>query len=280
MPRPALAAVKMTGTPHWNLQILSASKLDPSAARPLPSLEVRILFPLAFIVIFSSAARAQPAVNCQFRATPPPLATFGGPATAAPGQTELGIAVGAYGEGFGSMCFTDLAGAEDWFIRWRRGITERLDLGFDLLADNRSDGKLDATIKGAVRYQVTRGFRVEAGTGAADGGGGRSLNADLAGVIGTTHLARTWNYYASLRLAGSHGCVNLLCVPGSAPPGSRPPGAVIPLGAIGSTARISDHGHFVMEAGLGGIFSHEYPGHGLYIHLSFGLLFDVGRKSN
>ena len=36
--------------------------------------------------------------NCNTVASPPPLATFGGPATARAGQTELGLAVGTFGQ--------------------------------------------------------------------------------------------------------------------------------------------------------------------------------------
>jgi hypothetical protein len=152
-----------------------------------------------------------------------------------------------------------------------------MDLGFDALIDDRSDGTLGGTVKAAMRYQVARGVRLEGGLGTADSGDGRSVNADLAAEIGTNHPDKTWNYYASIRLAGSHGCFNLLCAPGEGPPGSRPPGALIPLGVIGSTARVSRDAQFVMEGGLGQIYSREHPEHGLYIHLSFGLLFDVGK---
>ncbi|MGD0830107.1 MAG: hypothetical protein ABR907_04130 [Terracidiphilus sp.] len=82
---------------------------------------------------------------------------------------------------------------------------------------------------------------MEGGVGAADGGIGRSVNADLAAVIGTyKHPEDTWNYYASMRLAGSHGCFNLLCEGGEGASGTRSPGALIPLGVVGATARVSD----------------------------------------
>ncbi len=76
------------------------------------------------------------------------------------------------------------------------------------------------------------------------------MNADLAATIGTTNPDKTWNYYTSLRLAGSRGCVNILCAGGTGL--NHPPGAIIPLGVIGSTARVSDNMRFVMEGGLGG----------------------------
>ena len=221
--------------------------------------------------------QAQSPSNCELRATPPPLATFGGPATAAPGYTELAVAVGVYGEGLGNVCAADLIGATDWFVRWRHGLTDRIDLGFDALIDDRSDGTLGGTAKLAMRYQVRKGFRLEGGVGTADSGDGRSVNADLAAVIGTNRLNKTWNYYASARLAGSHGCFNLFCAPSGDQSGSRPPGALIPLGVIGSTARVSRDAQFVMEGGLGEIFSREYPQHGLYIHISVGVLFNVGK---
>ena len=63
-------------------------------------------------------------------------------------------------------------------------MSNRIDLGFDFLADNQSDGSFGATAKAAMRYQVNAGFRLEGGLGAADEGDGRSVNADLAAVIG------------------------------------------------------------------------------------------------
>jgi len=200
------------------------------------------------------------------------MATFGGPATASPGNTELGLGVGVYAELVPSPC--DHGGGTDWFVRWRRGLSERIDLGFDALADNQSDGSFGGTFKVAMRYQVNPGFRLEGGLGAADEGDGRSVNADLAAVIGTTNPNKTWNYYTSFRLAGSHGCINLFCAGGT---GTHPPGALVPLGVIGTTARISDNVHFVMETGLGGIFSPEHPASGVYLHFSFGVLFNVGK---
>lgn len=161
-------------------------------------------------------------------------------------------------------------------MRWRRGVSSRIDLGFDFEVDNHSGGAVGGTAKLAMRYQVTKGFRIEGGVGTADTGfAGRSVNADLAATIGTTNSDKTWNYYTSLRFAGSHGCINLLCAGGS---GSHPPGALIPLGVIGATARVSNNVRFVLEGGLGGIFSREHPDPGTYIHVSFGVLFDVGKK--
>src|SRR5262249_29730203 len=102
-------------------------------------------------------------------------------------------------------------------------------------------------------------------------------NADLAAVIGTSNPYKTWNYYASGRLGASRGCANLFCVDNK---GEHPPGALVPLGAIGATARVNDNVHFVMEmAAIGGIFSREHPDPGAYIHFSIGVLFHVGKKS-
>jgi hypothetical protein len=170
-----------------------------------------------------------------------------------------------------------MLGATNWLARWRRGLSSRTDLGFDLLiASNQTI--LAGTTKAAMRYQATKGLRLEGGVGFSDGGTGRSVNADLAAVIGTyKHPENTWNYYASLRLGGSHGCVNLLCLPAESAPGIRPPGALIPLGVIGATARVSDTTHFVMEAGLGEHVSQQQPSSGMYLHFSFGVLFNVGK---
>ena len=202
------------------------------------------------------------------------MATFGGPATAAPRQTELGLAFGGYGELLPNPCIH--GGGLDWLVRWRRGMSHHIDYGFDAVLDNQTDGSLGITAKAAARYQVTRGLRLEAGVGASDQGDGGAVNADLAAVIGTNHPDNLWNYYMSLRLGGSRG----LCQASSCPPGTqnRLPSALVPLGVIGTTARVSDNVHFVMEAGLGQIFSRQYSTSAPYIHLSFGVLFNVGRN--
>lgn len=173
----------------------------------------RVLFARLIVLILCRPAwsQSQTSPNCELRATPPPMATLGGAATAAPGSTELGIAVGVFGEGFDSPCDIDMVGASDWLGRWRRGLTSRTDIGFDLLIAEQ--GNLAGTVKAAMRYQATKGLRLEGGAGFSDGGTGRSVNGDLAAVIGTyKHPDNTWNYYASIRLGASHGCNNLLCV--------------------------------------------------------------------
>ena len=235
----------------------------------------RVLAVIFASMVLGGVAWAEPSsLNCELIASPPPMATFGGPATASPGRTELGIGVGGYGELPPTPCFH--GGGTDWFVRWRRGVSQHIDLGFDLVTDNQTDGSLGATVKVAIRYQVNKGFRLEAGLGAADQGDGQSANADVAATIGTNNPNQTWNYYTSLHLAGSRGCSNPFCVGQKGT--DHLPGAVVPLGVIGSTARVSENTHFVMEAGLGGIFSQEHPGPGVYLHLAFGVLFDVGRK--
>jgi hypothetical protein len=161
----------------------------------------------------------------------------------------------------------------DWLVRWRRGLSDRIDLGFDLLTNSQTDGSLGATGKVAMRYQVTESLRLEGGLGAADGGDDGDVNADLAGVIGTHNADKTWNYYMSLRLGASRGCVNC----GGSKGTNHAPGALVPLGVVGTTARISDQAKFVMETGLGGIFARQYSAPVGYIHLSFGVLFYVGR---
>lgn len=237
---------------------------------------------LIALFVFAVAApgfawsQSTPPPNCGPIAAPPPLATFGGPSTAGAGQTELGIAVGTYGEFYPSNC--GHIGTTDWLVRWRRGIGDRFDLGFDGEVDTQG-GTNGGTIKVAARYQVTHGFRVEAGVGTSDTGfAGRSINADLAAVIGTTNESRTWNYYTSLRLAGSRGCNGLFCA-GVDSAGSHNPGAVLVVGAIGATARVSEHAKFVMEAADGAGFSRELPDPERVgsVHFTIGILFNVGK---
>lgn len=237
----------------------------------------RIVFALILIFFATTLARGQSTPNCKAIAPLPPMSTFGGPLTAPSGETELGVGVGATGELAPSPCFEVELGTTDWLVRWRRGISDKTDIGFDWVISNSDSNNGDgATIKFAVRRRVAKGLRLEAGVGTADSGWGRSVNAEAAAVIGTTNLDNTWNYYASLRVGASHGCVNLVCIGGSGL--DHPPGAIVPLGVIGASARVADNIHFIMEAGLGNIFSQEHPDSALYIHLSFGVQFDVGKR--
>jgi hypothetical protein len=225
---------------------------------------------LTFTAIPSSQAWAQTqkSTDCRLIAYLPPMATLGGPATAPPGNGELGLVFGGYGEILSSPCIH--AGGEDWLVRFRRGFNERIDLGFDFQTSNQTDGSLGGTGKLAIRYQVSNGFRLEGGVGVADGGDGGDVNADVAAVVGTHHPNKTWNYYASVRLGAARGCLN--CGRNV----DHAPGALVPLGTIGTTARISNNAQFVMEAGLGEIFARQFSAPVGYIHLSFGVLFDVG----
>ena len=85
------------------------------------------------------------------------------------------------------------AGGEDWFVRLPRGMSNRLDLGFDTLLDNQTDGSLGITAKAAIRYRVTHGFRLEAGVGSSDQGDGKAVNADFAAVIANYTASRSEN---------------------------------------------------------------------------------------
>ena len=208
--------------------------------------------------------------DCRLIAYLPPMATLAGPATAPPGNAELGLMFGGYGEILSSPCIH--AGGEDWLVRFRRGLSRRIDLGFDFQTTNQTDGSLGGTGKLAMRYQVMNHFRLEGGLGVADGGDGGDVNADLGAVIGTHSPNKSWNYYASLRLGAARGCLNC---------GKKidhAPGALVPLGTIGATARVSNNTRFVMEAGPGEIFARQYSASGGYIHFSFGVLFDVGKR--
>ena len=243
---------------------------SPSCALPA---RITLAAFLSAILCGLAWAQTKSSLDCQLIASLPPMATFGGPATAAPGHTELGLAFGGYGEILPDPCIH--GGAEDWLVRFRRGLSNRFDLGFDAVIDNQTDGSLGITAKAATRLQVTHGLRLEGGVGASDQGDGGAVNGDLAAVIGTNrHPENIWNYYMSLRLGASRG----LCR-GSPCAGTQNhlPGALVPLGVIGTTARISDNARFVMEAGLGGIFSREYSTTAPYLHLSFGIQFNVGR---
>ncbi len=239
----------------------------------------QIVLAVILALTVTSLARGQSTPNCQALAPLPPMATFGGPLTAPRGETELGIGVGGSGElnELSSQCPEVELGTTDWLVRWRRGVGDKTDIGFDWEISNTAGNGEIGTVKFAVRQRIAKGLRLEGGVGTADSGiGGRSINADAAAVIGTTNVDNPWNYYASLRVAASHGCINLVCLGGSGL--DHNPGGIVPLGVIGASARVADSIHFIMEAGLGEIFSREKPAPVEYIHLSFGVQFDVGKK--
>ena len=235
--------------------------LDASDAR-------RIVLLLVTIISAAEVWGQTASPDCRLIAYLPPMATLGGPEIAAFGHTELGLAFGGFGEILPSPCIH--AGGEDWLVHFRRGMGNDFDLGFDFLTINQTDGSLGGTGKLAIRYRVTDGFRLEGGVGFADGGDGGDVNADVAAVIGTHNRNRVWNYYMSLRLGASRGCIHCSDT-------NHAPGALVPLGVIGTTARISDNAKFVMEAGLGGNFARQLPAASGYLHLSFGVLFDIGK---
>jgi hypothetical protein len=238
--------------------------------RALSAWTLVFFFLLTAVLSGEARAQAQNSADCRIIAYLPPMATLGGAATAPRGNTELGLAFGGYGEILPSPCIH--AGSEDWLGRFRRGLGDRIDLGFDFLTTHQSDNTMGGSIKLAVRYQVTSGFRLEGGAGVADGGDGRNLNGDLGAVIGTHDSDKTWNYYASLRVGAARGCIR--CGTNI----DHAPGALVPLGAIGTTARVSNNTRFVMEGGLGGVFARQYSAPTTYVHFLFGVLFDVGKN--
>src|SRR5579862_9455323 len=87
------------------------------------------------LVLTLLAGPMQAQEDCRTIAAPPPLATFGGPSTAAPGHAEVGLGVGLGGTLFD--CTHKLGTA--WLGRFRRGITDRLDLGTDVLVVQHND---------------------------------------------------------------------------------------------------------------------------------------------
>src|SRR5271165_4485963 len=73
--------------------------------------------------------------GCVAMAPPPPVATLGAPETAAPGHAQAALGVGG-----GASLFPGAhSGGIAVFGRYRRGFTERLDLGGDVLAGQHAE---------------------------------------------------------------------------------------------------------------------------------------------
>jgi hypothetical protein len=219
-----------------------------------------------FLTLTCHLAAAQ---DCRTIAAPPPLATVDGPATAERGESEM-----ALGAGFGGTLFdcTHKTGSA-WFGRMRRGLTDRLDLGADLLVAQHQD-KGTATAKIALRYRLRKRLRLEAGVGGADDSDGKSLNADIAITTGTIRNT-TWNRFASLRLAGAHGYPGDVCCFGGASGTNVPPDNYLLIAAIGASARVGEVARFVYEAGFGDVLTHFTDRHetGRVFYLSMGVVF-------
>lgn len=129
-----------------------------------------LVFILSAVLSGRAWAQAQNSTDCRLIADLAPMSTLSGPATAPPGNAALGLAFGGCGEILSSPCIH--AGGEDWLVRFRRGLSKRVDLGFDFQTTNQTDGSLGGTWKLAMRYQVMNHIRLEAGVGVADGGDG------------------------------------------------------------------------------------------------------------
>jgi hypothetical protein len=221
-------------------------------------------FRLAVLFVALTCCRTD-AQDCRTIAASPPLATLDGPATVERGESEL-----AFGAGFGGTLFdcTHKTGSA-WFGRMRRGMTDRIDLGADMLVVQHQD-KGTATAKIALRYQAGPRLRLEAGIGVADDSDGKSLNADTGITTGTIRNT-TWNRFAALRFAAAHGYRGDVCCFSGAAGTNVPPGNYLVLGSIGATARVGDSARFVYEAGFGQVFAHftdrDQPGKVFYLNI-------------
>lgn len=225
-----------------------------------------IIFISSSILFFSA---------CVTIAPPPPMVTFGGPSTTAKSTSEVGVAIGT-----GVALFDGAhAGAQGYFIRYKRGLSDQFDLGVDWAGATRNDG-LFVSGKIAARYQMTKNQRLELGFGAADDSDGKSLNVDFAYTIGTTK-DRTWNYYSSLRFGYAHG------YPGNAVFSDQtpleqdtlvPPNTIFTIINVGAQAEINKNQKFIFEGGYGRIFpSGEKSGPAFFV--SAGLLFNIRDKN-
>jgi len=210
--------------------------------------------------------------SCVTFAPPPPMLTYGGPETTPKNCSETAIAVGT-----GAALFDRAhTGAQGWFGRYKYGISEKIDLGIDLMGAKRNEGLLLST-KITSRYQLSKHSRLELGIGVADDSAGKSLNGDVAITFGTVR-DKSWNFYTSLRLGYAKGVAsNFVVLPGqdrlndSIPP----PNTTIALINLGAEGKISKHQKFILEGGYGRIFPKgEISGPAFY--LSVGMAFIIG----
>jgi hypothetical protein len=211
------------------------------------------------------------AAGCVTMAAPPPLPTFGGPATAARGADEVALALGG-----GASLFPGAhSGGNGWFTRWRRGVSDTWDVGVDVLGVQHSNLET-LTTKLAFRHRLGPRLRIEGGVGAADDSNGKALNADIGITAGRLRPESEWSRYVSLRVAVAHGYPGNVLGLGTSADRVAPPDDLIGIGAIGTSGRIGSQAHFVFEGGYGGIAVRGHSGLGRAFYLGAGLLFQIG----
>lgn len=193
--------------------------------------------------------------------------TVGGPATAPAGGAEVGLGAGSGG----SLFPGEHATGHGWFGRYRYGLSERADLGVDLLGVTQSDNAA-LTGKLALRYRLRPHWRIEGGVGVADASNGKSANVDLGLTVGSLRPERWWDYYGSIRVSAAHGYPGSLVGNGD----KAPPDDAVFIASAGASIRIQPNIHFVMEGGYGAIEIRGVSNVGQAIYLGTFILMTTG----
>jgi hypothetical protein len=233
----------------------------------------QLAFALFLFVGLSANLRAQTnqtVPGCRDVAPTPPVLAFVGPGTTPAGANEVGIGAGAWGNLFPPPCAHETG--EDWFGRWNRGLTDRLDLGVDFQGSEHSSYQtLSAMI--AARYELVKNLRLEAGIGSGDDTEGKSLTGEVGATVGIPKWKPNWAPYASVRLAAAHGYAGRAFVNYSVPPG-----ALVPMASFGASARVGENMRWVFEGGAGGVVSRQHPAIGTFVFIAVGLDFVLPKR--
>jgi len=201
--------------------------------------------------------------GCVAFAPPSPMITFGGPQT-----TDKGTSETALGLGSGAALFQGAhAVGQGWFGRYKFGLSDRWDIGIDVIGFSHSD-KYCTTAKAAARYRLNPHFRLEGGLGAADDSFGKSINGDIGLTWGTLNELKPWNLYSTFRVGYAYG------FPGDT---TAPPNTSIVLVNVGTQGKISDKMNFIFEGGYGYLFP-KGKDTGTIICIACGIMFKIGTK--
>ena len=131
------------------------------------------------------------------------------------------------------------------------------------------------TAKVCARFRLSRFLRAELGAGGSDDSNGKSVAADVAVVAGDPDEAKVWRPYGAVRFAGSIGIPPNPGAPVAAD-NTPPPNALFLFGTLGASGRVSDHLHYVGEAGVGGIRPASTAELGIGVYLGIALLATIG----